>query len=83
VGTTIISTTLLNRGGRGVRSPADALGMRPDRLPARHAQAGLRLKQDEADAAAVFVIGAFLALVFLSNGNYRIISSNVNRLQQS
>ena len=30
--------------------------------------------------AAVFVIGPFLALVFISDGNRRIISPNVNRL---
>jgi site-specific recombinase XerD len=29
---TIIYTHVLNRGGRGVRSPADELGMNPDRL---------------------------------------------------
>ncbi len=32
VSTTMIYTHVLNRGGRGVRSPADALGTSPDRL---------------------------------------------------
>jgi integron integrase len=32
VSTTMIYTHVLNRGGRGVRSPADALGMSPNRL---------------------------------------------------
>lgn len=32
VSTTMVYTHVLNRGGRGVRSPADELGMSPDRL---------------------------------------------------
>ena len=32
VSTTMVYTHVLNRGGRGVRSPADKLGMSPDRL---------------------------------------------------
>ena len=32
VSTTMIYTHVLNRGGRGVRSPADDLAMAPDRL---------------------------------------------------
>jgi integrase len=32
VSTTMIYTHVLNRGGRGVRSPADVLEMHPDRL---------------------------------------------------
>jgi site-specific recombinase XerD len=32
VSTTMVYTHVLNRGGRGVRSPADELGMSPDPL---------------------------------------------------
>jgi len=32
VSTTMVYTHVLNRGGRGVRRPADELGMSPDRL---------------------------------------------------
>ena len=51
VRTTMIYTHVLNRGGRGVRSPADGLTRRPDdRLAgaANHAPAGVPIEQPTA-----------------------------------